>query len=210
MDRGRRIYQFRPDFKDRDLDILTERKIYCGKISNQNDPFEAVALNLLNNNTIEQQKFLNTGIASFCRSLTNPLLWSHYANNHFGFVISFDKEHELFIGEPTNGNILFDVIYEDTLPSIDFFPNVVEFRLAAVRTKPTCWAYEQEMRIFFSPGDQKLSIPEAAYKEIIFGARMEYKRKQEIITRVKTSNLNVKFGEMNYLQQGYGVFLKWI
>lgn len=207
--RGGRFYQYRPDVKGRDLQTLLERSVFCCSLKNQNDPFEAAALTAMDDDD-QQSKYLDSGVACFCRSLTNPLLWAHYANKHAGFVVAFDKEHPKFIGEPNKDSILFDVKYEDVLPFRDHFPNVNEFRFEAMRTKPTCWAYEQEVRLFFSPGNQKFKMPEESIKEVIFGARMFAERKQEIVDAVSNAGMNVRFGEMEYLQQGYGVTMKWL
>ena len=83
--RGGRFYQYRADVPGRDLETLLERCAYCGKLKNQNDSFESAALKELADATEQQEKYLNAGVACFCRSLTNPLLWSHYANKHAGF-----------------------------------------------------------------------------------------------------------------------------
>ena len=210
--RGGRFYQYRSDVLGRDLETLLERNVWCGKLSQQNDPFELAALDALSADTNQQEKYLNAGVACFCRSITNPLLWSHYANSHKGFVVGYNKEHPWFVGEPHEGNVLFDVKYEDALPTLEHFPNIDEFRLEAMRTKPTCWAYEQEVRLFWTPGNQKFAMPEESIKELIFGVRMPPDRREEIISKVGKSGLNLRYGAMEYLPKGmgYGVRLKWM
>jgi len=195
--------------KGRDLETLLESSIFCAAVSRLNDPFEFAALSELSADVEQQTKYLQAGVACFCRSLTNPLLWAHYANKHAGFVVSYDKEHPLFVGHPTKGNILFDVKYEDVPPSREQYPNLDEFRFEAIRTKPTCWAYEQEVRLFHTPGDSKLKVPPETIKEVVFGTRVALDRKKEIIRAVTGAGLQVRFAQMEYLREGYGVRPNW-
>ena len=52
---------------------------------------------------------------------------------------------------------LHDVRYEEVPPSPDFL-ETHDLAMAAVLTKPTCWAYEQEVRLK-QEGNQLAHIP---------------------------------------------------
>ena len=204
-----RVYHFRPDTPDRDVETILKCQIYCAKIEHQNDPFEFAALNALNDKPVELQKFKDSGVACFCRSLTNPLLWSHYADNHRGLVVGYDTGHEFFYGDANGkGKKLFDVKYEDVVPSLERFSET-EIATAAVFTKPTCWAYEQEVRLLYSPGNQLLNVPKDSIKEIIFGLQMDGDRIETIKQSFADAGFDVRFGKMRMLNEGYGVTPVW-
>jgi hypothetical protein len=90
------VYHYRPDKKPRDVETLTAKQLYSAKIETLNDPFEFAALRALSAHPDKQAEFQNAGVTCFCRSLTNPLLWSHYAAHHLGFAIGYDALHPFF------------------------------------------------------------------------------------------------------------------
>jgi hypothetical protein len=82
--------------------------------------------------------------------------------------------------------------------------------MAAVLTKPTCWAYEQEVRMISPEGNQLANVPPEAMKEVVFGARMNDKRVEEIVEGVKAQGLNIRFARMQLVADGYGVKPEWM
>lgn len=102
-----------------------------------------------------------------------------------------------------------DVRYEDIAPSLETL-SVNELKLAAVLTKPTCWAYEQEMRLVKQEGNQLFDVPQEAIKEIVFGAAMSTVRATSIIAAVRAAGIAARFGRMRYFVEGYGVRPEWI
>jgi hypothetical protein len=77
---------------------------------------------------------------------------------------------------------LHNVRYEDIAPSLDRFA-LNELPMAAVITKPTCWAYEQEVRMIKRVGDQLFDVPVDTIKEVVFGAEMANDRVYEILVK---------------------------
>lgn len=202
---GPLFYHYRPDKEDRDLNTLLRSEIYCSKIENLNDPFEFAGLDAFELERKYIEKYIIAGVACFCRALTNPLLWAHYANSHKGFVVGYQARNKFFIGENQhNGGIVFDVKYEDVRPSLDRL-TAGEFVTQAIMTKATCWAYEQEIRLFYTPGNQCMKVPDETIKEIFFGYRMEQSRIDEIINKVKQTKIKARFSKMELLKEGYGV-----
>ncbi len=204
------VYHYRPDKQPRDADTLTAKQLYSAKIQTINDPFEFAALNALNGYPEKQAEFKNAGVTCFCRSLTNPLLWSHYANSHRGFAIGYDATNPFFGGDKgIKQRFLLDVRYEDVAPSLArFTPD--ELAMAAVITKPTCWAYEQEVRMIKQVGDQLFEVPVDTIREVVFGANMDKDRVKQIINQVKTAGIDAEFAQMEYIREGYGVNPTWI
>lgn len=204
------VYHYRPDKQPRDVDTLIARQLYSAKTSSLNDPFEFAALSALSEHPEIQAEFRDAGVTCFCRSITNPLLWSHYAASHRGFAIGYDSAHSFFGGDKgLMGRMLHDVRYEDAVPTLGRF-NLNEIAMAAVTTKPTCWAYEQEVRLIKKIGGEALNVPEDTIKELVFGAEMPDNRMNDIIRLVKNAGLNLKFAKMVYAKESYGVILKWI
>jgi hypothetical protein len=206
-----RIYQYRRDVQPRDLETLLASRLWSASIESLNDPFEFHALRGLASQPEKQAEFKRAGVTCFCRALTNPLLWSHYANAHAGFAIGYDPAHPFFGGDKgIHKRILHDVRYEDVPPSPDFL-ETYDLAIAAVLTKPTCWAYEQEVRLINDEGNQLADIPSDAIKELILGALMPPARVEEIANKVRSSGrIKVKIAQMQPAKEGYGVRPQWI
>lgn len=83
----------------------------------------------------------NLGIFCLSANWNNVLMWSHYADNHKGFVIGFDTDHPYFKYSKFN---LKPVHYTNkrptSSPSDDFIKNLIY-------TKADIWSYENEWRI---------------------------------------------------------------
>lgn len=205
-----RVYHFRPDKQPRDLNTLAANQLWSAPVDALNDPFEFAALRELDQHPQKREEFKAAGVTCFSRSLTNPLLWSHYAASHAGFAVGYDAAHAFFGGDKgLTGRLLHDVRYEDIAPTLERFePN--ELLMAAVLTKPTCWAYEQEVRLIKQQGNLAADIPSDAIKEVAFGAKMKPDRIEEIMAALSAAGIRAKLARMKYLSEGYGVKPVWI
>ena len=96
-----RVYHYRSDKQpdNRDFNTLVAGQLWSAKVKTLNDPYEFAALSTLVDHPDKQEEFKNAGVTCFCRSMSNPLLWSHYAASHFGFVIGYDASHSYFGGD---------------------------------------------------------------------------------------------------------------
>jgi hypothetical protein len=207
--RFHRIYQYRPDKQPRDLDTLVAQQLYSSTIKHLNDPSEFIALRALDGYPDKLATYRSAGVTCFCRSLTNPLLWSHYADSHKGFAIGLDATHPYFGGDQgVDRRFLLDVRYEDVAPSVDRF-GIDEIELAAMLTKSTCWAYEQEVRLIKQSGNMLFGIPREMIREVVFGANMPSQRINEIIEAVTLADIPAEFSRMEVLSEGYGVKPVW-
>jgi len=78
------------------------------------------------------------GYLSLSANCDNILMWSHYAQNHEGFVLGFDSNHEYF----QHG--VSKVIYSDQRPYFD--PTQSKQDASIFYTKSKDWSYEEEYR----------------------------------------------------------------
>lgn len=137
------------------------------------------------------------GVFSVTAIPSNIKMWEDYASYHTGFCIGFvskimfnDTEH--FGG---GGNCE----YYDTLPVIHPNDTYENQRFIQAFSKEKKWCYEKEYRLhkmWDDPASDDMRtaiVPKDAFYEVIFGAKMEDKQKDEIKEAVKQSGLPVKF-----------------
>lgn len=102
------------------------------------------------------------GYLSLSATNKSILMWSHYAQNHEGFVVGFKKEHKYF------DYGLMKVEYKDERPFLD--PTQPRQDASLFYTKSTHWEYEEEYRksmgfvepIKLENGNTLLPFPEEA------------------------------------------------
>ena len=75
------------------------------------------------------------GIVCLCKERDNFLLWSHYSASHAGFCIGF-KKIDLF--EDTGAKFAH-MNYQEDLPTLGLFDNVVEHFKKLIGTKSLTW-----------------------------------------------------------------------
>ncbi|MEP4552479.1 MAG: DUF2971 domain-containing protein [Tateyamaria sp.] len=120
-----------------------------------NDPFEFRNFNFPSEVSREiwektrAHLFSDNGIICFCRDWSNPVIWSHYADNHRGLALGFDipKSHVLPVEYRKVRKRLPEL---SKLPSSKLMPLVQ----GALTTKFKHWEYENEVRMF-SNADEK-------------------------------------------------------
>lgn len=170
------IFKYR-DFNKSSLELLINRQIWFAKPDTLNDPFECQMIfkDILKaiwlthdiaddfKNKIEQQTeeiLLTSGICSFSKVRQNQLMWSHYADEHKGFCIGFEKEKlksELPEIKEITVNYQDDYPYNDIMEIINDcienldgdFSNVIIQSIVRkiIQTKYTNWRYEREVRL---------------------------------------------------------------
>ena len=132
----------------------------------------------------------------------STLMWSHYAKNHTGLCLEFDK-HNALIGRARPCR------YRKTYPvwtpwSVDDNP------LDLVLAKAMDWCYEREFRIIASPvspdwnlrlqGDY-VPLPEGALRTIIIGS--EAQNTDEIISVVRQYAPTLEIKQMRRVRNHY-------
>ncbi len=128
------------------------------------------------------------GVCSFSKALKSdkePLMWSHYSDDHRGIRILYEIPYQFIIDNTNADNILVtSAVKYDIDPLINWFirfanseeeiddgfaVNIInDILLLSLTSKNTCWDYENEMRIIRKiPG--KFNIPKSFVKQICFG-----------------------------------------
>lgn len=155
---------------------------------------EDLNLDLLLNKEIG--KTINDTLAILCLTSkkNNLLMWAHYANEHKGFVVEFDKNH-IFFKDLEKVNYSRRRYREDYLKYV--YPlNNNKYRESNKRylIKSKDWKYEQEYRIIEKldscikddKNNYLKGIPSEAIKAIYIGCRMSDKNQDKILKIINT------------------------
>jgi hypothetical protein len=125
------------------------------------------------------------GVLCFSQIWNNVLMWSHYADNHSGFCLGFEKQsmlEEFKFGSQ-------GPVHYDEFPNINpLHSNELNTALIQSFYKAPGWAYEKEFRIIKLEYPEELSHKERLHiysdhclKEIILGLIIDDTDKTEII-----------------------------
>jgi hypothetical protein len=141
-----------------------------------------------------------SGILSLTEDPLNVLMWSHYANNHQGFVVGFNSEHPFFprSDKPYIVNSLNKVEYAEKRP----VSTLEKFSLKNMFfTKSMPWSYEKEWRMFknISTADQTFvdgevalfSYPKEIIDFVLLGAATSAENEEEIVRITQAIDKNV-------------------
>jgi hypothetical protein len=133
------------------LDDIRRRRVKVSLLSDLNDPFELLALDLTD--PVHRPAFLDAvnycraryGVLCLSRSCSNPLLWGHYGDRHRGICLGFD----------INDDLLMPIDYQpDRLrPDIEQAAQAGDMQPVVHRvfsTKSRDWAYEAEVRAWIT------------------------------------------------------------
>lgn len=129
----------------------------------------------------------NYGTACFSKHWDSILMWSHYANNHKGFCLGFDRKKLEISGLFGKGDY---VDYIEEFPIIH--PDEEEDKTQSLRTyrKHKLWDYEGEYRLMnIFPGEgadeksekRKIRVPLDFIIEILLGVDITDQDKEAII-----------------------------
>lgn len=135
----------------------------------------------LNKETIEQiDKWGNLiGLLSLSSVKDNILMWSHYANNHSGFVIGLDSaslstEYDFDYIEPIN--------YQLKYPTVSGLDGTTAQFYKKFFCKSNLWEYEKEWRVSKNHiKNRTIKLNPDTIKEIILGCCIKPKDEAEII-----------------------------
>ena len=165
---------------------LCKQHLKIARINELNDPFEFMGVDLSEpdfcKNIGDLKEYLNRryGLLCFSKGWQNPVLWSHYADNHKGLCLGFDVSDDLlrqvnYEDQRLPARLLQDVIDKPSEPDV----KDMDIMLEILSTKSSDWHYEQEYRMFPLLSDAK-RIDDLYYldfssdirlKEVIIGVR---------------------------------------
>ncbi|MGC2691403.1 MAG: DUF2971 domain-containing protein [Desulfobaccales bacterium] len=114
-------------------------------------------------------------ICSFCSEPDNPIVWSHYADQHRGFSLIFRADNDLF------GSAI-KIEYQDEYPRLDVIEDDAYAILRnSALVKFSDWSYEKEFRLISSEPafegalpvkNKKWNFPAEMLIGIIFGCKI--------------------------------------
>lgn len=186
------------DIFERDIELLSQDKIYVPTIEQLNDPSEAFVDNRVYKMQLDLfERFVskeaigsfdesiqglfdsirNSGIYSLSKEIANELMWAYYANGHNGYAIIFDTEVlvKSFENGKYSGMHELEVKYSSRLPQFDI--SIIELDInkvlsCLVGNKSDAWKHEAEHRLVFDIGGKCLKIDYRAIKGFVFGCKM--------------------------------------
>lgn len=129
-----------------------------------------------------------TGICCFTINEKNLLMWSHYAESHNGTCMKFDilKDPDFFVYPlPIN--------YRDDYPDYNHLGDKQTLVKDVILSKSNNWNYEQEIRVLKIQKKGLIQFNKNALVEIIFGCKTPKIEIEEIISRSKKNDFNIKF-----------------
>ena len=203
--------------REHGLQNIRHRRLKIAEIEDLNDPFELRSLSSPDTDVrravdmTRAQLAINRGMLCFSASWHNPVLWSHYADKHYGLALGFDVEDAC----------LAQVTYRrHRLP---FSPATLsgdpaeaeEQMLLLLTTKYSHWRYEEEWRAFLGLEDRdastKLCFAEFSdrirLREVIVGARSTASRAEvadalgALATEVRATKARLAFRSFRVVRQ---------
>lgn len=169
------------------------------------------------------QKTANSllGAVSLSEICDHELMWSHYAEEHKGYVVGFDSSHPFFNQKKSPGDELRHIrkiAYRDKPPVINLTKtNASELFFV----KSLKWEYEAERRMILPLSDSDevidkkpfpihlFKFPATAVKRIIFGARIS----DENMSMIRSAILEREFSHIDIYRarldsSSYGILIK--
>lgn len=169
------------------------------------------------------QKTANSllGALSLSEICNHELMWSHYAEDHRGYVIGFDSTAPFFNQKKTPDDELRHlrkIGYRDTPPVINLM-NTNGAELFFIKSLK--WEYEAEWRMLIPLSDSKIMIEKQPYpihlfgfppesvKEVVFGTRISREDKKAIQSIMSDRKLShIKLYQANLDNTSYKIVIK--
>lgn len=220
----RKYFKFRTcNFQN--LETLENYKIFACKLERFNDPFEGVVwedndadiVTQMSNAECKKELKMSINNRSFyCISASedtqflteNVQMWSHYADEHKGFCIEYNKHIFDNLERDKSENSYIKVEYNNSLPELrpDWVSMSRDERIISIiGRKSEGWSSEQEIRLIFR-GEGLKSIPRKSIVAIYMGAKIaEY---NEIILRYIANKMKIPCFKMVEHKQYYKLEIK--
>ena len=183
-------------------EAILSKRLKISIIPTLNDPWEGNALSYTHAEDKEAWKLkIDTisqtlGMICFSKEWTDPVLWSHYSEQHQGIALGFELDSPLM----TSVNYRKTLIKYDDIRGLDYAEET-NFLIDAISTKYSSWAYEKEVRLFadLKNPDPKIGHffnifnTEMRLTDVIFGARYSnHEERLFILASIKDYDDEVK------------------
>lgn len=143
-----------------------------------------------------KEKFASSGILSLSELGDNILMWSHYAQQHRGICLEFERTASNILGMP---EFTLPVRYSIKAPIIDArryrsanSEERKEIEHSLVLTKAADWTYEREWRVIRSTCANSTQILECKIACITLGLRAENDTQEYILSLARKAGFRVK------------------
>jgi hypothetical protein len=157
---------------------------------------EAECSILTNEIQSELLKQYNRGICCFSSTEDNPLLWSHYGDQHHGLCVGYDLNRE---PKPRLYKVIYcinRIIHTSTITKAIIEKNHQYQEMLdrdVLLRKALPWSYEEEWRLLGKRGIQNSIL---ALKDITFGLRCPVSVRYAVINALKSRSGGVVFYEI--------------
>ncbi len=151
----------------------------------------------------ELLRYFERGICCFSSSYSNPLLWSHYGDQHQGLCIGYSTDRnpvpelkEVLYGGDRNiktSTLVNAFLNEDSIAQSDLDRDVLLRKAAG-------WRYEREWRLI---GKQGLQSSPLLLTEVTFGLRCSDSIMHSVVKALAGRDNDIKFYEMYVVRGSY-------
>lgn len=123
-----------------------------------------------------EERISNAGVYCMSEENLSMLMWSHYADQHRGMCIEFERRSDNELGSSACKKVKYVSEASLSVEGLDFIRNPENVLNNALYTKLKDWKYEKEWRlVYFKPSDAKslqrcCPLP-GKIKSITFGER---------------------------------------
>lgn len=204
------------------LENLEKRRLKIATISDLNDPFELLCVDLsdkdLRNGMRNWKREMGAqyGMLCFSKTWRNPVQWSHYADRHRGLALGFEVKPGLAMDvnykeQRSKEEIRRLLSGQDGLQKQKLMQRFLS-------TKYAHWRYERECRIFATLDEKDESSglyfwnfsDSLRLSEVIVGAESEVTRSQifdalgDLVSRVNVRNVRLAFRAYRVVTQNDG------
>lgn len=223
------------------IDSLVNGSLYFALPSNLNDPFDCqidlrksanfaaskvsgvkreILLKIAGLDTFVdeiQRRMTKIGVCSFSLSLEEPLLWSHYADEHRGICLLYEFTESFFLDEVNEIVGVSDIEYGEN-PLSDWLIESIPDRIAddfyddfttellkrVLIVKSDGWRYENECRIIRQHAGPFL-IPKECLKQVCFGMHTSESDIQLVRKIVDSSGYIVNYCRICKKESDFGI-----
>jgi hypothetical protein len=136
-------------------------------------------------------------------------MWSHYSNNHTGFVVGFRTDSLL---DDYNFDYIEPIVYQKTYPVISGLDEITERFHKKFFYKSDLWAYENEWRISKNHiKDRTIKLKRETINQIIIGCCAGFTQSKSLIKLCKkTFGNNFPIYQAYKNENEFGIAIKQI
>ena len=206
------LFKYCPIGKNQ-LSALAQQKIWYSKPAEFNDPFDT-KFRVRGKKYAFKQGLRNfekgiekLGILSLASSNKNLLMWSHYASEHKGMCLEFQRIFSTALADDKKTK---PMNYNDNYPSIQVNSILNEVdtlsnKIRILHSKSKHWEYEKEWRHIVEQGNELHPWP-AALTSVYFGCKANISDIHLVKSIIADSN--VKYYKGNLYSDRFDIYFK--